>query len=124
MRELQKSGDTLIFVGDGVNDAPVLALAGVGVAMGGIGSDAAVEASDLVLLKDDLRSLPKAIHISRKTMGRGQAEHCVCPGGEVCCAAFEYFWHRHDVAGGICRRWRGSSGDFKCHQSRTLTASG
>ena len=68
VRELQKSGDTLIFVGDGVNDAPVLALAGVGVAMGGIGSDAAVEASDLVLLKDDLRSLPKAIHISRKTM--------------------------------------------------------
>ena len=68
VRELQKSGDTLIFVWDGVNDAPVLALAGVGVAMGGIGSDAAVEASDLVLLKDDLRSLPKAIHISRKTM--------------------------------------------------------
>ena len=68
VRELQKSGDTLIFVGDGVNAAPVLALAGVGVAMGGIGSDAAVEASDLVLLKDDLRSLPKAIHISRKTM--------------------------------------------------------
>ena len=68
VRELQKSGDTLICVGDGVNDAPVLALAGVGVAMGGIGSDAAVEASDLVLLKDDLRSLPKAIRISRKTM--------------------------------------------------------
>lgn len=68
VRELQKSGDTLIFVGDGVNDAPVLALAGVGVAIGGIGSDAAVEASDLVLLKDDLRSLPKAIRISRKTM--------------------------------------------------------
>lgn len=68
VQELQKSGDTLIFVGDGVNDAPVLALAGVGVAMGGIGSDAAVEASDLVLLKDDLRSLPKAIRISRKTM--------------------------------------------------------
>ncbi len=68
VRELQESKDTLIFVGDGVNDAPVLAMAGVGVAMGGIGSDAAVEAADLVLLKDDLRSLPKAIRISRKTM--------------------------------------------------------
>lgn len=74
VRELQKSGDTLIFVGDGVNDAPVLALAGVGVAMGGIGSDAAVEASDLVLLKDDLRSLPKAIRISRLLSTNGMAE--------------------------------------------------
>ena len=68
VRALQTGDHTLIFVGDGVNDAPVLALAGVGVAMGDIGSDAAVEAADLVLLKDDLRSLPKAIRISRKTM--------------------------------------------------------
>lgn len=68
VRQLQTESDTLIFVGDGVNDAPVLAMAGVGVAMGGIGSDAAVEASDLVLLKDDLRSLPRAVRIARKTM--------------------------------------------------------
>lgn len=68
VRGLKGENDTLIFVGDGVNDAPVLALADAGVAMGGIGSDAAVEAADLVLLKDDLRGLPRAIAIARKTM--------------------------------------------------------
>ena len=68
VRTLRQAGQFLIFVGDGVNDAPVLALADVGVAMGGVGSDAAVEAADLVLLKDDLRGLPRAVRIARKTM--------------------------------------------------------
>ena len=68
VQAMLRSGKIVAFVGDGVNDAPVLSVAQVGVAMGGVGSDAAVEASDLVLLKDDLAGLPKALKIARRTI--------------------------------------------------------
>ena len=59
---------TLVFVGDGINDAPVLSRADVGVAMGAMGSDAAIEAADIVLMDDDLRKLTAAIRIARQTL--------------------------------------------------------
>ena len=70
LEELQRGispGKKLIFVGDGINDAPVITRADIGVAMGGLGSDAAIEAADIVLMEDKLEKLPLAIEISLKT---------------------------------------------------------
>ena len=60
--------ETLVFVGDGINDAPVLSRADIGVAMGALGSDAAIEAADIVLMDDDLLKLTAAVRIARKTL--------------------------------------------------------
>ena len=67
LREKGESG-ALIFVGDGINDAPVLARADIGVAMGALGSDAAIEAADVVLMDDDPLKLPAAIRMARRTL--------------------------------------------------------
>lgn len=67
--ESKNENDKLAFVGDGINDAPVLSRADIGIAMGALGSDAAIEAADIVLMDDDPLKIAKAIKISRKCLG-------------------------------------------------------
>ena len=68
LEEILAEKNTLAYVGDGINDAPVLARADVGIAMGGIGSDAAIEAADVVIMDDKLDNIVKGIKVSKRTM--------------------------------------------------------
>lgn len=80
-----KTGDALAFVGDGINDAPVLSRADIGIAMGALGSDAAIEAADIVLMDDDPLKIAKAIKIAKKCLGIVQQNIWFAIGIKLAC---------------------------------------
>ena len=84
-RKVGSKNDAVAFVGDGVNDAPVLSRADIGIAMGAMGSDAAIEAADVVLMDDDPIKIAKAIRISRKCLRIVKENICFAIGVKVIC---------------------------------------
>ncbi len=103
LKAAENSGKKLGFVGDGINDAPVLMRADVGIAMGSLGSDAAIEAADIVLMDDDIRKIPAIVRISRKTLRIVRANVAFAIGVKILILVLSVF--------GIASMWAAVFGD-------------
>jgi P-type E1-E2 ATPase len=116
VKEIKAKNQTVAFVGDGVNDAPVVALSDVGIAMGGLGSDATIETADVVIQDDKPSKIPMAINIGNKRKKSfGRILSCFCCKSGCSCSRSRRLGN--DVGSCICRCRSSIAGYFKCREN-------
>ena len=102
--KVAKNQEITIFVGDGINDAPVLKRSDIGISMGNIGTDSAIEASDIVIMKDDLEKIPLAINISKYTK-HNKTKLNICNHSKIINTTTKHIWVSKHVVCRIRRHW-------------------
>ena len=105
MREYCQERGVVAFVGDGVNDVPVMRTADIGFAMGSLGSDAAIEAADVIITDDNLNKIDTTIQQAKRIIRIANQKYLLCDCDQSTCASIRSTWYCEYVDGNFCRCW-------------------